>query len=101
MDEIVLESKSVNVVNPVGVPKKKEVPLAPRLESLEGKVIGFLDNAKQKADVLLQVVMEYFESRGAICNTIYEFKPHLAKPLPEEQIMVLAKADAVIGAVGD
>lgn len=101
MNEIMLECKSIKVVNPVGTVKKKEIPMAPRLESLDGKVIGFLDNAKQKADVILQVAKEYFESKGAICDTIYEFKPHLAKPLPEEQIKRLAKADAVIGAIGD
>jgi hypothetical protein len=32
---------------------------------------------------------------------IYEFKPHLAKPLPSEQIKRLAEADAVVGALGD
>ncbi len=101
MDKIKLECKAATLINPVAKPESKELPLAPRLDSLKGKVIGILDNAKPKADVMMRVVKEYFETKGAVCDTIYEFKPQLSKPLPMEQIERLAKADAVIGAVGD
>jgi hypothetical protein len=89
-----------SIVNPIGFSGSDQFPLAPRLTTLKGKTIGLLDNAKQKADVILDEIKQFLESKGAVCS-IYEFKPHLALPLPPEQIDRLAKADAVVGAIGD
>ncbi len=88
------------LVNPLGFAGGERHNLAKRLDTLKGKTIGILDNAKPRADVVLEEVKQYLESKGATCS-IYEFKPHLAKPLPMEQIRRLAEADAVIGALGD
>jgi hypothetical protein len=88
------------VVNPLGFAGGERANLAKRLDTLKGKTIGILDNAKPRADVIVEEVKHYLESKGAVCS-IYEFKPHLAKPLPMEQIERLAEADAVVGAVGD
>lgn len=88
------------LVNPMALTGAGKFNLARRLDTLEGKTIGVLDNAKPRADVVLEEVKAHLESLGARC-TVYEFKPHLAKPLPEDQIKRLAEADAVIGAIGD
>jgi hypothetical protein len=90
----------VSLVNPLGFAGGERKNLARRLDTLKGKTIGILDNAKPRADVILEEVKQYLESLGAVCP-IYEFKPHLAKPLPTEQIKRLAEADAVVGALGD
>lgn len=89
-----------SVLNPVAPAQPKTYSIAPRLNTLSGKTVALLDNAKPRADVILSVVKNFLESKGAVCS-IYEFKPHLAKPLPEEQIQRLSQADAVVGAVGD
>lgn len=99
-EEIAIQRKPVALINPVGFSKAEQVSLAPRLDTLKGKTIGILDNAKPRADVILEEVKQYLESKGAVCS-IYEFKPHLAKPMPREQIERLAQADAVVGAIGD
>ena len=100
MSSVMGQRRSVSLVNPLGFSKGERGNLAKRLDTLNGKTIGILDNAKPRADVILEEVKPSLESKGAICP-IYEFKPHLAKPLPEEQIERLAKADAVVGALGD
>lgn len=100
-EAVLVERKPITLTNPISDTKVKEISLAPRLNTLQGKVIGILDNAKPRADVMLEECIKYLEAKGAICSTIREFKPHLAKPMPMEQIEKLAKADAVIGAIGD
>ena len=98
--DIRIKQEPISLVNPIGYSGSEHFKPAERLDTLKGKTIGLLDNAKPRADVILDVVKKYLESEGAICS-IYEFKPHLAKPLPLKQIEHLAKADAVVGAVGD
>ncbi len=100
MTDHVAEEHSIELVNPVAPGAKTTAQPAPRLDSLKGKTIGLLDNAKPRADIVLNVVREFLEAKGASCP-IYEFKPHLAKPLPKVQIDHLAEADAVVGALGD
>ena len=91
---------AVPLINPIAAPANMGAGLAKRLDALKGKTIGLLDNAKPRADVVLEEVKAYLESKGAVCS-IYEYKPQLSMPLPQEQIERLAKADAVIGAIGD
>jgi hypothetical protein len=100
MTSVMARRGLVSLTNPLGFSESERGNLAKRLDTLKGKTIGILDNAKPRADVILSVVKQYLESKGAICS-ISEFKPHLAKPLPEEQIKRLAEADAVVGAIGD
>jgi hypothetical protein len=90
MERKAAERRSVPVVNPLGFSTATRTNLAKRLPTLKGKTIGLLDNAKPRADIVLAQVKQYLESKGAICS-IYEFKPHLAKPLPKEQVERLAK----------
>ncbi|MDR2296218.1 MAG: hypothetical protein LBD95_05415 [Clostridiales Family XIII bacterium] len=94
------KGKELRVINPIAPERERDRKPAERLDTLKGKTIGLLDNAKPRADVILRLVKAYLEEQGAVCS-IYEFKPHLAKPLPEEQIERLSKADAVVGAIGD
>lgn len=101
MSQLVKISQEANViVNPLGFTAGEHYEPAPRLKTLKGVTIGLLDNAKPRADVILSLAKEFLEAEGANV-TIYEFKPQLSKPLPIEQIENLAKADAVVGALGD
>jgi hypothetical protein len=100
MRSVMAQCRSVSLTSPLGFSEAARGNLARRLDTLRGKTVGLLDNAKPRADVILEEVKQYLESKGALCS-IYEFKPHLATPLPEEQIQRLAAADAVVGAIGD
>ena len=48
----------INLVNPVGQREVTRVALARRLDSLEGKSIGFIDNIKPNANLFIQYVEE-------------------------------------------
>jgi len=100
MDSKMAKRKPVSLVNPLGFSTAERLNLARRLDTLKGKTIGILDNGKPRADVIMAEVKQYLESRGAACS-IYEFKRRVDVPLPMEQIERLAKADAVVGAIGD
>ena len=49
---------TIKLVNPVGSRAVARVALAPRLATLNGKSIGFIDNIKPNANLFLQCVEE-------------------------------------------
>lgn len=58
--------KLIEVVNPLGVPRKQLSDLAPRrYDSLAGRRVGLLDNNKPNADRFLQLVGEMLQARYA------------------------------------
>lgn len=90
------------VLDPSGGPVAASLSLAPRLESLDGLVIGLLDNDKPKADKLLLKVKGILEQRYRFADVIMHRKPTTTRPAPEEIIDDLAKrCHLVITAVGD
>jgi hypothetical protein len=95
-----VQRKATPLINPLGFVTIERANLAKRLNTLKGKTIGIYDNGKPRADVIMAEVKHYLESKGAVCS-IYEFKKRVDYPLPQEQLERLAKADAVVGALGD
>ncbi|MGZ5141879.1 MAG: UGSC family (seleno)protein, partial [Burkholderiales bacterium] len=49
-------SATVKLVNPVGVRASAPVTLAPRLTTLRGKSVGFIDNMKPNANLFIQYI---------------------------------------------
>jgi hypothetical protein len=79
----------------------KEVPAAQRPASLEGKVIGFYDNTKEQADVILEAVAEELRNRFGARETLNFRGVHYSKPAPSETIEEMArKCDIVVCALG-
>ena len=78
--------------------------LAPRPETLSGKVVGFLDGwGRREADgstamyPLMEAVKCLLEKRYALAGTLWLKKPSISKPaLPEQMATLLARADVVI-----
>lgn len=90
---------TVRVLNPEGVRSKERRPLAGRLATLSGTVIGLLDNSKPGGRELLLGLREELSALG-VTTFIHRTKVHPSAPNPHVD-EVAAGADAVIGALGD
>ena len=88
--------------NPIVEPDPVESNLAPRLEALDGKAVGFLANGKPNADALLDAVEAVLRERYAFREVVRAAKPNVSKPAPAEIAQQLVdRCDLVITAIGD
>jgi hypothetical protein len=93
---------SFTVFDPTDGPAPRAFSPADRPASLEGKVIGILDNGKAKSDLLLRGVQELLRTEAGIKDLLVLRKPSAYRPAPDEQLDELARrADAVITGIGD
>ena len=65
-------ANTVKLVSPVGQRADKRAALAPRLHSLNGMSIGFIDNIKPNANLFIQYVEEMMraEFKGLQTHTV-------------------------------
>jgi hypothetical protein len=76
--------------------------MAPRVESLEGKTLGFLHNFKPNADLVLERLEEVLRERFAVHAVVRRRKLNAASGAPPEVLAELAEqCDLVINGVGD
>ena len=93
---------SFTVFDPTDGPAPQAFTPAARLASLEGKVLGILDNGKAKSDLLLREVQELLRTEAGVKDLIVLRKPSAYRPAPDEQLDELARrTDAVITGIGD
>ncbi len=77
------------------------IPPAPRLRSLDGKVLGLLDNSKEKADIFLHTLAERIGERYQVATVIHRRKPTYSRTAPPSLIAELGETcDYVITAMG-
>ena len=90
----------IEVLNPTAEARAPELPLAQRGADLRGKTIGFLNNRKANAGLLLEQVEEILRTR---CGefTVVKGDKNAAMAAPEEVMARLSYCDAVVTAVGD
>ena len=79
----------------------KDRPLAPGLDTLEGKVIGIIDNGQANSTTmfqeLAQLIQEKFHTREVLFKTKPTHMQGAPKPIMEE---ILSRCDAVITGLG-
>lgn len=89
------------ILSPVGRVRTDERPITTRLESLEGKTIGFLDNAKTNADVFLAEVSRILTEEYGVAETVHRSKDNTAIPAGSIASYLATNCDAVVNAYGD
>jgi hypothetical protein len=90
------------IFDPTDGPIAKTFTPANRLGSLEGKVIGVLDNGKTKSDLLLHEIQNLLRSEEGVADVVTIRKPSAYRPAPDEQLDEIARrADAAIAGIGD
>lgn len=95
-------STGLVVLDPTARPMPKPGTTAPRLDTLAGKRIGFIDNSKRNSDRVLALLDEMLHERYATGESITIRKESASRTVNEAQVEeVLGKVDAVIPGVGD
>ena len=79
-----------------------QFPLAPRLDQIQGKTVGLLDNIKPNTELFLKEIGRLFQERYGAADVLYRFKEAVSRPAPVEVIEDLAQhCDFVVTAIGD
>lgn len=97
-----MPGETILVLDPTAKANVPEREMAPRVGSLEGKVVGFLHNFKPNADLVLERIEEVLSARFALKEVVRRRKSDAASGAPQEILDDLAGAcDLVINGVGD
>jgi hypothetical protein len=89
----------VKLVNPVGQSAVARVTLARRLDTLNGKSIGFIDNMKPNANLFVQYIEEMIRRDYPDVQTHTVRKNYTSSKLIADQLE--GKVDALVNAWGD
>jgi hypothetical protein len=90
------------VMNPMGYPPKvSPKPMAPRLDTLDGKTIFLVDCRFDDSDLLLKQVQDWFgEHMPGVKTEMVQLSNTYAKDDPELWARIKANGDAAIVGVG-
>ncbi len=92
---------SLRVLDPRLSAEGEALRRAPPLKSLEGAVIGMIDNAKINTDKLFDHIEAILRKEHGAREFMRVRKPDSSKPVPPELLAKLAGADAILAATGD
>ncbi len=74
---------------------------APRLDSLENKRLGLIDDAKDGAQVLLEEIADVMRERYGVASVNYHRKPSASKPVDSDALEEMTKdCDYIVIAIG-
>ena len=92
---------TLRVLDPRQSAHGEAMRMAPALLSLDGAVIGLLDNAKIGTKRLFDFIEEILREEHGVRECIRRRKPDASRPVPPEMLAELSGADAVLSAIGD
>ncbi len=75
--------------------------MAPPLASLNGAVVGMIDNAKIGTARLFDFIEEILRGEYGVRECIRRRKPDASRPVPTPMLMEMRAADAILAAIGD
>jgi hypothetical protein len=79
------------IIDPSAGGSGAKIQLARRPMDLRGKVVGFIDNTKEQADVIAEAMAEGLRERYGVAKVIIRRKPYFSKPAPVELLDALAQ----------
>ena len=92
---------TIKFLDPRAVVNPQERPLVPGLDSLEGKVIGIIDNGQSNSTDMFKELAKLLQERLGVKEVLFKTKPsHMQgapKPIMDE---MLSRCDAVITGLG-
>lgn len=92
---------TIRVLDPRLSAEGEALRLAPPLPSLEGAIVGMIDNAKIGTERLFDHVADILRQRHGVREFLRVRKPDASKPVPPAMLASIAGADAILSATGD
>jgi hypothetical protein len=92
---------TLKVLDPTLSPEGGPLRLAPALTSLEGAVIGMIDNSKIGTECFFDHAAEILRRKHGAREFIRRRKPDMTRPVPPEMLASMSGADAILSAIGD
>ena len=92
---------TMRVHDPRLSPEGEALLLAPPLKSLDGAVIGMIDNAKVGTKKLFDEIAEILRKDHGVREFLRVRKPDASKSVPPEMLASISGADAILSATGD
>jgi len=92
---------TVRVLDPRQSANGEALRMAPPLASLNGTVLGMIDNAKIGTQRLFDFIEEILCHEHGVRECIRRRKPDSTRPVPKAMLMEMSGADALLAATGD
>ena len=90
------------LIDPRGQSRFSATGLSRRLESLDGKTIGLLNNGKPDFDRFLLKFAQLLKDKYPSVHIVERTKPEVPRPVPGTMLAELAEnCDAVVTGLGD
>ena len=100
--EDAMRSRTIEVLAPVAGVADHAAPLAKRVPSLEGRVVGLLDNSKAGTRPFLDRVEELLRREHGVRTVIRYAKRAAALPVPDEMLEAATRqCDMVVNGIAD
>jgi hypothetical protein len=94
--------RTIEVLSPVSRVAESAVPLAPRVPTLTGRVVGLLDNSKSGTRPFLDRVEELLQREHGVSRIVRYAKPAAALPAPDEMLDAASReCDVVVNGIAD
>ena len=96
-------AQKITVLSPMGQPPALEIrPLAPRLNTLDGKTVYLVNDGYLSTDILLGEMQAWFKANMPKVNTVYKVKGGQGFTSEDPQLWaeIKEKADAVVMGMG-
>lgn len=92
---------TMTVLNPTTETKQSESIMAPRLSTLDGKILGIINNGKRNSDVFLTFLINKLKDRYQLKDVMWFDKSSGSTTVSQSVLEQLKEANAVIAGVGD
>ena len=97
-----MNTRTIAVFDPTGQSRTKEIAIAPKVQSLNDRVIGLLWNSKPNGDFLLLRVKELLSQKFHTADALWRQKPGAGIPVEPSVLEELVNGSVlVITATGD
>ena len=93
---------TIDVLSPAAATSGSAVPLAARVTTLEGRVVGLLNNSKSGTRPFLDRVEELLRREHGVSKIIRYDKNAAALPIPDEMLeAAIRECDVVVNGIAD